>query len=320
MTNNVMYKMVFNKTFDYNDPKYLETFYFLARTAELQNPTGIHWILPTCIARHMPIGKELLSLRAQFEHKVMGYFLETKPNSTQDAKNREPECVSDYIWDKILIENDPTINEKGAHGVLVDLILGGQETTTNTLSWLVLVMIHYPDIQENVYQELKPKIDLESPIVPLSVQSNCDYALAVINETMRVYPMLYSTIDHTADEDIENFHGYRIPKGTRMIPNLVCLYRDEKRWKNAGSFDPGNFLDESGKFQRHPCLIPFSMGARSCLGEGFAKMEVFSAFASIVRKYKIEAVGDEKPSLTPVVGFVGVSPRNFNVKLTPRDA
>ena len=229
-------------------------------------------------------------------------------------------CVSDYIWDKMLIDNEPTIKEKNTLGIIVDLIIGGQETTANTVSWLTLCMIHYPEIHEKVYQELQPKVDLQNPIVPLSVQNECHYTMAVISETMRFYPMLYSTIDHTADEDIENFHGYRIPKGTRMIPNLVCLYKDETRWKNAGSYDPENFLDDSGKFQRHPCLIPFSMGARSCLGEGAAKMEVFTGFASLVRKYKIEAVGVEKPTMTTAVGLLVVAPHNFNVKLTPRFA
>ena len=316
----MIFKIVFNKTYQYTDPEYLETFDYLARTCELQNPGGLHWLLPICIARHMAVSKELLSLRGQFEGKIMDYFQERKPDSVEDAKNREPVCVSDYIWDKMLIDNEPTIKEKNALGIIVDLIIGGQETTANTVSWLTLCMIHYPEIQEKVYQELQPKVDLENPIVPLSVQNECHYTMAVISETMRFYPMLYSTIDHTADEDIENFHGYRIPKGTRMIPNLVCLYKDETRWKNAGSYDPENFLDDSGKFQRHPCLIPFSMGARSCLGEGAAKMEVFTGFASLVRKYKIEAVGVEKPTMTPAVGLLVVAPHNFNVKLTPRFA
>ena len=320
MANNVVFKMIFNHSFDYTDPKYLEIFHYLTRTFELQNPSGIHWVLPLCIARHLPISKELLSLRSQFEAEMMGYFQAKKPTSVEEAENREPQCVADYMWDKIILENDATISEKTAHAIITDLILAGQETTTNAISWLVLAMVHYPDVQEKVYQELKSKVGFEKPHVPLSVQNECHYTMAVINETMRFHPLVYSTLDHTADEDIENFHGYRIPKGTRMFANLVCLYRDETRWKNAGSYDPENFLDDSGIFQRHPCMIPFSIGARSCIGEGAAKMEVFTAFASIMRKFKIEAVGHEKPSLTPVVGFVGVAPHNFNVKLIPRDA
>ena len=312
--------MLFKKSFDYTDPKYLEIFHNLTRSFELQNPSVVHWVLPLCIAKHMQISKEMISLRLEFNKRMMGYLQERKPDSVEAAKEREPECIADYMWNKIILENDPAITEKTARGIMTDLMIAGQETTTNTVSWIVLAMIHYPDVQEKVYQELKSKVPVESPIVPLSVQYECHYTLAVINETMRFHPLAYSTLDHTADEDIENFHGYRIPKGTRMFANLVCVYRDAKRWKNAGSFDPANFLDDSGKFQRHPCMIPFSIGARSCIGEAAAKMEVFTAFASLVRKFKIEAVGDEKPTMTPVVGFIGVAPYNFNVKLTPRIA
>ena len=77
---------------DYSNSLYISTT-LCSLLYDLQNPGGLHWLLPICIARHMAVSKELLSLRGQFEGKIMDYFQERKPDSVEDAKNREPVCV-----------------------------------------------------------------------------------------------------------------------------------------------------------------------------------------------------------------------------------
>ncbi|XP_063716185.1 cytochrome P450 2F5-like isoform X2 [Symsagittifera roscoffensis] len=318
LSNNVIFSLLFNKTFNYEDPKYLELYYYINQLFELQNPSGLHWVVPLWVAKHMSVSKKLLSLRKKFSDNLLSEFMARKPSSADAARNREPECLADHLWDKMLVDNDPIVTEKTVVGILVDIVLAGQETTTNSLSWLFLAMIHYPAVQEMVFNELSSKTDLSLPVVPYSVQNECDYTVATIWEAMRVYPVLYSTLDHTASEDIDNLHGFRIPKGTRLFGNMVCIFKDKKYWKVPESFNLENFLNEDGKYNKQPYMAPFGLGARACIGENVARMEVFTAFASIMRKFKIEAVGIEKPSLVPVVGFVGIAPSPFKVNLTNR--
>ena len=37
---------------------------------------------------------------------------------------------------------------------MIDLFLAGMETTSTSLMWTFLYMIHHPDIQTNIHQEL----------------------------------------------------------------------------------------------------------------------------------------------------------------------
>ncbi|XP_063711232.1 cytochrome P450 2D6-like [Symsagittifera roscoffensis] len=233
MSSNIVFNLLFGKTFDYDDPLYLEFYYYLQRVFDFQNPRALHYWLPLCIAKRMSVPKEVISKRKNFIEKLRAEFFRRKPPSLEAARNREPECVSDYLWNKVLIDNDSIITETSAVAIMADLVLTGQETVTNNLCWLLLVMIHYPEVQEKIFQELSSKTDINHPLVSFCTQGDCHYTLATISETMRMYPVVYSTLDHTASEDVDNLHGFRIPKGIRLFGNIVCIYKDKKYWKDV---------------------------------------------------------------------------------------
>ena len=254
----------------------------------------------------MSVLEEVISMQKNFIEKLRAEFFRRKPPSVEAARNREPECVSDYLWNKVLIDNDSIITETSVVAIMADLVFTGQETVTNNLCWLLLVMIHYPEVQEKIFQELSSKTDINHPLVSFYTPGDCHYTLATISETMRMYRRIFDSGSHGL-EDVDNLHGFRIPKGSRLFGNI-----------DIENFSLENFLNEKGEYQKHPCLIPFGSGPRSCIAENMARMEVFVSFASIVRKFKVEAVGDGKPSLVPILGFVGIAPKPFKVKLIDR--
>lgn len=50
--------------------------------------------------------------------------------------------------------------------------------------------------------------------------------------------------------------------------NLDDAHRNPEYWKNAGEFDPQNFLDENGKFKKNNAFVPFGIG-KCLLEEGW---------------------------------------------------
>ena len=87
-------------------------------------------------------------------------MLKSIENHKKTIDTNEPR---DYI-DKYLIEientKDPNSSFFGANGIenlaanLLDLFLAGSETTSTTLTWAVLYMVRYPEVQLKVQQEL----------------------------------------------------------------------------------------------------------------------------------------------------------------------
>ena len=180
-------------------------------------------------------------------------------------------------------------------------------------------MLHNSDIQDTIYEELMNEFPERDQIIPLNSILSCNYTMATMYENQRFSPVLFSTIDHTANVDIENFHGYKIPKGTRMFPQSALMNKDPKIWKYPNEFNPKNFLDENGVFQKSQYLMTFSLGLRSCPGENIAKMEIYLIFANLMRRYKIcpPKSGLIAPR-TPVVGFVIAAPY-YEVRLEKRE-
>ena len=99
---------------------------------------------------------------------------------------------------------------------------------------------------------------------------------------------------------------YVFPAGSNLVIPLVLLHRDPDVWPEPEKFDPDRFLpDEVAK--RHRCsYIPFSFGARNCiglylpavvffgnfvLGLRFGMMEVKIMVATILRNFKVRTVG-----------------------------
>lgn len=113
------------------------------------------------------------------------------------------------------------------------------------------------------------------------------YSEATLMEILRKSSLVPFSVIHRAMETAQ-IHGFTIPKGTIIIPNLYGIHHDPEIWGDPHTFRPERFITEEGQVKSHKALLPFGIGKRACLGESLAKDQLFLILTSLVQKFKIQ--------------------------------
>uniref|UniRef100_UPI003AAC99BE cytochrome P450 2K1-like n=1 Tax=Centroberyx gerrardi TaxID=166262 RepID=UPI003AAC99BE len=187
---------------------------------------------------------------------------------------------------------------------VANLFTAGTDTTGTTLRWGLLFMAKYPNIQDQVQEELSRVIG--SRQVRVEDRKILPYTDAVIHEIQRLANIVPMSLPHKTSQDV-TFQGYFIKKGTTVYPLLTSVLYDETEWESPRTFNPANFLDKDGKFVKRDAFMPFSAGRRACLGESLARMELFLFFTSLLQRFRFTpppGVAEDEMDLTPAVGFI----------------
>ncbi|XP_051829819.1 cytochrome P450 2C42-like [Antechinus flavipes] len=135
------------------------------------------------------------------------------------------------------------------------------------------------------------------------------YMDAVVHEVQRFANIIPLNLSHAMTRDIQ-LQQYFLPKGTTIFPLLFPILFDSQKFLNPQQFDPQHFLDKNGKFKKSDYFMPFSIGKRSCVGEGLARMELFLLFTTILQNFTLKSVRDpnEISIKTKEVGFTNIPP------------
>ena len=227
---------------------------------------------------------------------------------TKKQAEDEDSSIKEFLTDQHLIMT------------MSEVFIAGMETTASTLCWALMCLIHNPDVQKRLHQELDQVIGHDR-LPDLEDKKNLPYLEATITETLRLSSIGPLSVPHKTTVDT-TLQGYSIPKGTTVLTNLWSLHHDPEIWDDPGTFRPERFLDEEGSFvpPKADHFLPFSAGRRVCLGESLARIELFLVLARLLHSFKFEnPPGCDLPTLEPVVGLV-LMPRPFNVCALKRHA
>lgn len=105
-------------------------------------------------------------------------------------------------------------------------------------------------------------------------------------------------ISHRAICDTELF-GYKIPKGTIVLPSLYSIHMDPKYWKDPLAFRPERFLDNNKRIAAdEKFFAPFGYGVyyyQRCLKHNVNMLSVESLLLTTDNNFQI--------LINPVSGF-----------------
>ncbi len=189
------------------------------------------------------------------------------------------------------------------------LFTAGHETTSNALTFTMMLLAHHPEIQEKVFQEVSEQIDDLSPIEQIS---KYQYTKQCIEEAMRLYPPAFLS-DRVAIDD-DQYNGTTLKKGTTILISFYEIHRHKDFWNDPLVYNPDRFDPAVDKKEYADWYFPFGAGPRMCIGNNFAMYEMILAISDIVRKYKITTA----LKTIPIKPLVTLRPDNALLSFAPR--
>lgn len=167
-------------------------------------------------------------------------------------------------------------------GNLMLLIVGGNDTTRNSISAGVVELNRNPD----EFAKLKA----DPSIIP-----------NMVSEIIR-YQTPLAHMRRTATEDVE-FRGQKIKKGDRVVMWYVSGNRDEDAIE-----DPDRFLIDRPRARHH---LSFGFGIHRCMGNRVGEMQLKILWEEIMKRFeRIELTGEPERVLSNfVMGYSNVPVR-----------
>ncbi|KAL4228825.1 cytochrome P450 2 subfamily U member 1 [Mactra antiquata] len=181
---------------------------------------------------------------------------------------------------------------------------------------MLLYIMAYPDVQENVYKEIDAVVKWR--IVSLKKKKSLPYTEAVFLEVGRIVsPTPFDAPHFTImDAKIGDYDG---DKDSVVLMNLYSVHYDKDYLGDPECFRPDRFLDNNGTLDADKCShsIPFGNGRRSCIGEQQAKLNIFLSFATMLQKCEFFKAPGEDLDMSPIPGLV-FHPKYFRVSVKDR--
>ena len=265
---NVICAVIFGDRYEYSDRKFSELLGLISRNVRLLGPTGILkmnlipiriWHLPFAgfqeiIANFTTMRKFLQNIldvhRDTFDVNNLRDFIDAYLKEAQET-TKQDETGTQTVKRRHLSEGNLV-------GTMANLFAAGSETTATTLYWCILYMMIYPDIQKRVQAEIDAVVG-RNRLPKLADKPELNLTQAIIWEAQRLGSIAPLGVPHTAASDTQ-LHGFEVPKGAMIIPNLWHIFRDPKIWPEPEQFKPERFLTDDGKAVKPEELIPFSTG------------------------------------------------------------
>src|SRR5258708_29614162 len=176
-------------------------------------------------------------------------------------------------------------------------LAGAMEATTSFASWAISHLSHAPDIQNQIYAEVKDMSVYDPDNLLSAVTLN-----RVLEETLRLTPALYFLPRRaTVDTWIEttDHRKMSIPKGTQLRLDVWHANRCEEFWGKAvtgypaESFAPDRWevVAKKGITAKEMLHFGFGHGPRFCPGRFLGLLEVGLVVGAVVKIFKFTAVG-----------------------------
>lgn len=234
----------------------------------------------------LPADRALDRSVAAIKRAIAEFVAEARQRLAADPARREqpPNLLEAMI---VAAEEGRTgIGDEQVSSNVLTMLLAGEDTTANTLAWLLHLLHRNPEAMARARDEAQRVAGSAEPLTPEHL-ARLEYVEACLHETMRLKPVApFMVIEALQDTRIADL---QVPAGTMLWCALRHDALNAQHFAEPQAFRPERWLGEAAGHGKRVAM-PFGAGPRMCPGRYLALTEMKMLLAMLLSRFEIESV------------------------------
>ncbi|KAL4941281.1 hypothetical protein BDV06DRAFT_212815 [Aspergillus oleicola] len=206
---------------------------------------------------------------------------------SQDNENNK---LDDFLT--CLIEdkkgNHRGLNFKEIEAETSVLLDAGSDTTAIALTNVLYYLIKHPNTLASLRDEVASALNEGEEIAPYVKVKSLPYLKACLDESLRLSPPVPRGLERKTPPEGLEIMGHKIAGNVTVSVPAYVAHRDHDLFPNPEAYNPDRWLDAPPELSKdmRAAWIPFTAGARACLGRNITMMEQQILIATLVHRYE----------------------------------
>ena len=208
------------------------------------------------------------------------------------AANPELRSAPANLIEAMLVERDSPgaqLTDDDVSSNVLTMLVAGEDTTANTLAWLVYLASKHPAVMRRLSDEADKLLTESHWPTRLEAAAAHRYASACAHETMRLKPVAPLLIVQALKPAIVG--DIAVPTGTVLMAIMRPGAMDARYFERPDTFEPERWLDTNSSQGTNTAgeriSMPFGAGPRICPGRNLALLEMNMVTSMLFRNFEV---------------------------------
>jgi cytochrome P450 len=213
-----------------------------------------------------------------------------------------------------VVDGDQPLSDAELTDQILTFFSAGAESAATVVSWALYLMACHPDIEQRLHAELAAV--LTGDVATYADVPRLELTGRIITETLRLYPPFWLlTRKVTVDSKLGD---HIVPADATIVVSPYILHHRSDLHEDPEDFNPDRWADSQQKGQRisRDAFLPFSAGARKCIGDQFGLAESVLMLATITNRWRLAAC--DSRTVYPTKAATTLRPHGLRLRIAAR--
>ncbi len=265
----------------------------------------------------LPVDRRMERSMAAVGQAIEGFISQAKARLQADPSRREhpPNLLEAML---VAAEAEGAkLSDLDVAGNVSTMLFAGEDTTANTLAWLIWLLHKHPAALQSAQQEVLEQVPDLARATPQQIEA-LPYLEACVNEAMRLKPvapfLVLQALQDCTVGDVQ------VPRDTLIWCVLRHDSMKEEHFSSPTEFQPERWLGEaSNSSSAKRVAMPFGSGPRICPGRYLALHEIKLAMAMLLGSFDILDVTTPDGGPAQEVMHFTMNPVGLGMRLAQRE-